>query len=301
MAAAFALILLSLLAGYLCARFRVLSSETADAFNRFVIYVCLPAVVLRLVPKLTWQPGLLVLVLSPWLAAACSAALVLLGARTFRFGRTVTGALLVCVPLGNTSFLGFPMIGALLGPAAIGHAVLYDQLGSFLLLATYGLFVVARFSGEVEPSFRNIARRVVTFPPFIALLLSLVPVSHPALLDEVLAHLGDALVPVALFAVGLKLELRPPRDGAALAFGLAIKMLGAPLLVLGLGKALGAHTLPARVAVLESAMPPMITAAALAAMAGLAPELSAALVAYGVLLSLLTLPAWSALLERIQP
>jgi predicted permease len=37
-------------------------------------------------------------------------------------------------------------------------------------------------------------------------------------------------------------------------------------------------------------MPPMITAGALATMAGLAPELAAALVGYGVLLALVVLP-----------
>jgi predicted permease len=299
MAAAFALILASLFAGHLCARFRVLPGSSADAFNRFVIYVCLPAVVLRLVPKLGWQPGLLVLVLAPWLAAVCSVGLVLVAARAFGFRREVTGALLVCVPLGNTSFLGFPMIGALLGAPAIGHAVIYDQLGSFLLLATYGLYVVARFSGEAEPSVRSIVRRVAAFPPFIALLLALVPAQHPPLLDDVLARLGDALVPVALFAVGLKLELRRPRDGTALALGLSIKMLCAPLLVFAFTRTLSSPALPARVAVLESAMPPMITAGALAAMAGLAPELSAALVAYGVLFALVSLPAWSAFLSRV--
>ncbi len=44
--------------------------------------------------------------------------------------------------------------------------------------------------------------------------------------------------------------------------------------------------------VFEAAMPPMITAAALAAMARLSPELGSALVGYGVVLSMLSLPFW---------
>ena len=53
-----------------------------------------------------------------------------------------------------------------------------------------------------------------------------------------------------------------------------------------------------RANVLESAMPSMITAAALAISHQLAPRLAAALVGYGILLSLLTLPAWAWLLQR---
>ena len=46
-------------------------------------------------------------------------------------------------------------------------------------------------------------------------------------------------------------------------------------------------------------MPSMITAAAMAMMQGLAPRLAAALVAYGIVLSLATLPAWVWLLSHL--
>ncbi|HEX4335828.1 MAG TPA: AEC family transporter [Polyangiaceae bacterium] len=290
MDAAFALILVSLGAGFVVARLGAVPANAADTLNRFVIYVCLPALVLRLVPKLRFEPELAVLAITPWALLAVGVVLVLAASRLFRFSRPVTAALLLCVPLGNTSFLGFPMIGALVSPDAIRLAVVYDQLGSFLILATYGLFVVARYSGDGKPSLRAVVLRIVKFPPFIALVVALVPFHHPAALDSVLQRLGDALVPVAMFAVGLALKLRVPREPLAFAFGLATKMLLFPLLVLAPCAAFGLHGLPVRVSVLESGMPPMITAGALATMAGLAPELAAALVGYGVLLALVTLP-----------
>jgi predicted permease len=98
-----------------------------------------------------------------------------------------------------------------------------------------------------------------------------------------------------MFAVGLRLQLKPSAltQRRELVFGLAVKMGLVPLLVLGVLRALGAEGEPARVALLESAMPPMITAGALASMAGFAPDLAAALVGYGILLSLVTLPLWA--------
>jgi predicted permease len=53
----------------------------------------------------------------------------------------------------------------------------------------------------------------------------------------------------------------------------------------------------ADVAVFETAMPPMITAAALAISHRLAPDFAAALVGYGTVVSLLTLPLWVWLLS----
>lgn len=95
----------------------------------------------------------------------------------------------------------------------------------------------------------------------------------------------------------MKLQLRPPRQWGALGFGLAVKLVVLPLVALVLVRLLGTPALPAEVAVLEAGMPTMITAGALAMLAGLAPELAAALVGYGIVLSLATVPAWATLLR----
>jgi predicted permease len=297
LAAALALILSTLALGYLSARLRALPDSASDVLNRFVITVSLPALVLRLIPRLHFESSLLVMVAVPWLLLVVFAALVTVLARAFRLSRGETGALLLCVPLGNTSFLGFPMVGALLGADSVRFAVLYDQLGSFLILSTYGLFVVARYSGDTEPSPKAILFRVLKFPPFVALLVAFIPFPHPAVLDSVLLRIGDTLVPIAMFAVGLKLSFRPPKERGSLVFGLAAKMLLSPLVALGIAFLFHPSPDVAKVAILEAGMPSMITAGALAILAGLAPELAAALVGYGVLLALVTLPTMAWLLR----
>jgi predicted permease len=103
-----------------------------------------------------------------------------------------------------------------------------------------------------------------------------------------------------MLAVGLTIQLRLPRDEIApLATGLLLKLALLPALSLALALGVGLHGDVLQVAVLESAMPPMITAAALAISHGLAPRLAAALVGYGIVLSLATLPAWTFLLQRL--
>jgi predicted permease len=270
--------------GYVLGRARVFADAdaAADALNRYVVYVCLPALVLVLVPKLRWEPALWFVVATPWAMLAIGVACVLAAARVFGWPRPVIGALLLCAPLGNTSFVGIPLVEALRGEHAVRYAIVYDQFGSFLALSTFGLVAIARYAGEAAPSAAAVAARV--------------PFSHPQWLDAALQRVADTLVPVAVFAVGLRLKLRPPADRSALFAGLGIKMLLCPLLAFAALRALGAHALPAQVAVLESAMPPMISAGALASMAGLAPELCAALVGYGVVLAFATLPLWNALL-----
>ena len=140
--------------------------------------------------------------------------------------------------------------------------------------------------------------RILRFPPFLALWLALLllPAAPPDWLAALLQRLSDALLPLVALAVGLEMRLRLPREmRAQLAFGLALKLLALPLLAFVLAGALGLRGAAFQATVLESAMPPMVTAAALAVAHRLAPALAAALVGYGTLLALLTLPLWTRL------
>ena len=114
-----------------------------------------------------------------------------------------------------------------------------------------------------------------------------------------LENLAGALLPLVMLAVGLSIQLRMPRDEIRpLAAGLVLKLLVMPAIALPLSLLFGMSGTMLQANVLESAMPSMITAAALAIAQGLAPRLAAALVGYGILLSLVTLPAWAWVLGR---
>ncbi|HYQ22786.1 AEC family transporter [Stenotrophomonas sp.] len=292
---AFALILAMLGLGMLFARLRALPDNPAETLNKVVLYVCLPAAVLTYVPRLQLDASLLGLMATPWLLMLATWALVSLATRVFGFARDVHAVLLICVALANSSFIGYPMVRALLGDAALPYAVVYDQFGTFLLLSTFGLLVLARYSGDRPPTALQVLGRIGRFPPLWALLfaLLLMPAQPPAWIGTALKQLADAMLPLVMLAVGLSIQLRLRREELRpLAVGLLLKLLVLPALALPLSWALGMQGLMLKANVLESAMPTMITAAALAISHRLAPRLAAALVGYGIVLSLVTLPAW---------
>jgi len=296
---AFALVFLMLALGMLCQRVRLFSDNAAESLNRVVLYVLLPAAVLRFASKLTLDISLLGLVAVPWLILLASMAAVEMLARLWRFSPQAKAVLLLCVPLSNSSFLGYPLVQAMLGDAALPFAVVYDQFGSFVMLSTWGVWVLARYAGDTPPSLRDVAQRMIRFPPLIALLvaLTLMPAAPPHVVDAVLQRLSDAILPVVSLAVGLQLRLRLSRvHWAPLASGVLLKLLLMPMVAWGIAWTFDLQGAMAQVAVLETAMPPMITAGALAISHRLAPELAAALVGWGMVLSLGSLPLWHALL-----
>lgn len=268
--------------------------ETSQVLNLFVIYIALPALILLKVPQIRFSQDILTPVIMPWIMLFLSAILVLLAGRFMRWPRKTIGALLLLAPLGNTSFLGIPMIRSFLGETAIPYAVLYDQLGSFLALATYGTVVLALYGSGTKATASIIAKKVVTFPPFLALLLALGIGQWgqlPPLFFSFFEMLSATLVPVVMIAVGFQLTIRlQPEIMAPLGIGITIKLVCAPLLALLGCRLLGIDHQAAQVAVLEAGMPPMVSAGALAIMGGLAPELTAAMVGFGICCSFLTLP-----------
>lgn len=295
---AFALILAMLALGYAFQRLRVLPDNAAQTLNLVVLYVCLPAAVLRYAPRLELEPALFGVAAVPWLLLAATVVLVHALARWLTFRDDERAVLLLTVALGNTSFLGYPLTRALIGEHALPYAVIYDQFGAFLILSTFGLWVLARYGGDARPTARSILLRVLKFPPLWALIVgfTVMPAEPPQWIAGALQRLSDALLPLAMLTIGLSVKLALPRDELKpLAAGLVLKLAVMPALALLLVPLLGLHGDMARTTVLESAMPSMVTAGALAISHNLAPRLAAAMVGYGLLLSLLTLPLWAGL------
>jgi predicted permease len=264
-----------------------LSPDFAKALNQFVIYVSLPATVLLLVPKIQFDATAFALALTPWVLLPVSVGLVWLLTR--HQPKEVRAALLLVVPLGNTSFLGFPMITALVGAEGVQYALIYDQLGSFLILSVYGTMVIAHYqTGYLDG--KVIVKKIITFPPAIALTCALLMGELPSEMIPYLQRLADTLVPLALISVGYSLTHSNAVNYPLLGVSLTIKLLVLPLLAFAFLSLWNLNDMAMEVAVLSSAMPSMITAGALAIAAGFAPALSAAMVGYGILLSLVILP-----------
>jgi predicted permease len=307
----FIVIFTCLIAGILCKRVKQFPSHTPQALNAFIIYLSLPALVFSQLPKLLvtmdfhsnwWLP-----VSMSWLSFSFSFLLFSALGKKLQWKKTKIGALILTVGLGNTSFVGFPLLEALIGKEALPIGILVDQPGSFLVLSTLGIVVAALFSGaKITPQF--IARRVFTFPPFIALLISVIwflgwGISSPTSLDLIMPtfeKIASTLVPLALFSVGFQLQFDPAifkRRWIPLAIGLTVKLIIFPMIFAFFYiKILGGNDLATHVIVLESAMATMITAAVVANEFNLDHEISNLMVGVSIPISLITVPLWNYLL-----
>ncbi len=287
----FILIVLAISIGYLFRKLRIFPEEAAAILNRFVIFISLPAMILLQIPKLMLSMEILIPMIIAWIVMTVTALLTLVISNRFHFSKEVTGALMLVAVLTNSSFLGIPVINAYLGDEALPYILVYDQMGTFLALATYGIFVTAYYSNKSEINVQIMAVKILTFPPFISLVIALffIGTPFPEEILKVLATLANTIVPLALVAVGLQLQLKlPGHEIKPFGIALFIKLVIAPLIALVVVSMAGWSNLAASVSVMEAGMAPMVTAGAMASLSGLAPRLSSAIVGYGILFSFFT-------------
>lgn len=287
----FVLILLAIFIGYVINRLNVFSKDAPTILNQYVIYISLPAMILIQVPKLSFSIDMVIPIIIAWAVMIISAILILLLSKVFSFSREITGCLMLVSILTNSSFLGIPILNAYMGESALPYVLVYDQLGTFIALATYGTFIASYYSNKDRLTFKIITLKVFTFPPVIALITSLflIGVEFNPIISKVLNSFASTIVPVALVAVGLQLKLKLPKeDIKPFSVALTVKLIIAPLIAVGICSLFNWNNQAAIVSIMEAGMAPMITAGAIASMAGLAPRLSSAIVGYGILISFLT-------------
>lgn len=290
------LLAVCLLLGILLQKVKSLPKETHVALNVIILHVPLPALALKSIPELQWDISLISLCLVAW---------IIFGAAYFFFSwvgpklnwdKKVIGCLILTAGLGNTAFVGFPVIEAVFGKEALKYAMLVDQPGTFLICSSLGIWVGTSFSAGKIPK-RELLRRVVVFPPFmafaLAIVLGLMGWQSQGSFKELLERLASILTPLALISVGLQLKWKEIRsDLPYLTMGLGFKLVLAPIIIFALYRLADVPQNLFSIALMEAAMAPMITASILAASYDLQPRLAGLMVGVGVPLSFLTLSAW---------
>lgn len=278
--------------GSLIKRTGLFPENTAEVLNKFILNISLPAIILVSIPKLQVNLEMLVPVSIHWIAFLINLVVLLIFSKWLKFKKETIGVLVVVSTLGNTAFLGIPMVKTFLGAEGLPYAVLYDQLGSGICFIIMGAFVLPFFTDQEKKSIKQVLLGLLKFPPFVALVLGftfkLIPQTEN--LNFFFSSLAATLIPCAMISVGFQMKYRLPKTTLfPMGVGLWIKLFIIPAIVLISTKLLGMNSIAAKTSVLQSGMPPMITAGAMAMEAKLDNELAASLVGYGLIFSFITL------------
>jgi predicted permease len=223
-------------------RYGARAGAAARRLLRVMLYVLLPPVIFLNIAhlQLTGDAGAGVAIGIAALALTGVIAYVV-SRRGLGLSRATTGSVVNASIHGNTSYLGFPVVAAVLGPQHLGEAILYDTLvqGPVFFLGCFG---VATALGTEAGG--TIGARVKSFllrnPPLYAVLAGLAAPAAlaPELLVDASRVLVYALLPLGFLAVGMTLadERRTRAAGQepvvrATALAVGLRLLVAPLVL----------------------------------------------------------------------
>jgi len=254
--------------GFACGKAKGLPESGLAWMNFFLLYVSLPALLFGIMSKTPFEelnnpPFLVATTLGT--ASAFVLALFagrLIGRLSFREA-TLAG---LSGGYGNIGYMGPGLAVAVLGAKAAAPTALIFCCDSIFLFSIVPL-LIAVTDGKHRPLLHTLGLvvRQIAFNPLImsacaGALAAGLHIHPPVAIDNMLLFLQNAAAPVALFALGVTVALRPfGRVPWEVPGVIAVKLLIHPLIVIGLMLLLGPFAQPwAATAVLMASLPPAL-------------------------------------------
>ena len=223
-------------------------------------------------------------------------ALALVLARLLRLERVELATFLIVVMFVNGGNYGLTLLQLRYGDDGLSRGVVYYVTSTVLV---YTLGVVIASMGRVN--WRDTLKRIVRLPAVYAAVLAIIVYSFripiPAPLMSGITIAGNGAIPVMLLVLGMQFADMRPNDGGHYVWpAVGLRLIGGPLLGVGIATALGLQGIGRSAMIIESAMPTAVINLILASEFGLPTSNVARIVVLSTLASPLTIAATITLL-----
>ena len=294
------------------------AADPARTLANAAYYIFVPALLFRTTSRIVFQTmpwGTLVAVFVPMVAMLL--AVYAVQRRSDRDGTRPVAAPAVraiSAVFGNTVQIGIPMAAALFGEAGLAIHLAIVSLHALALLTLTTALVeldLARAQRRLGNADTHLARTLlatarhtvihpVVLPVLIGLAWNALGLPVPAMADEILSTLGQAVVPLCLVLIGMSLAYYGVRGAARAAVWLtALKMLMLPALVLAVAHwGFGLAGLPLAVVVMMDALPIGSNALIFAQRYHTLEAETTAATVFSTLAFVVVAPLWLAVLSR---
>ncbi|MHB1460683.1 MAG: AEC family transporter [Armatimonadota bacterium] len=307
------------LAGYIAKKRGVLAMQDTKVINRVIIDFAVPALIFNAVYQQHISRDM---ILTTAVFILCE--LFIMGAamwvtKALKKPAPTRGSFMACAAYGNTAFIGYPVTaaaysavsmahvygvsatsGQLLASKAMAAAVMYDQVGTFVVL--YLVAVPIMITLGKQSTYSGATRRqdlisAFTHPSLIVLALTLLinafGITVPKIVEHVATTLAGAVAPLVMISLGLMLKTSQlfKKDNMGIVLGMLLfKMFLMPLVIYLATMRLPIDPLIRAVAITTGAMPPAMQCAVLSERYGCERGTAAVSAILGAIITALSLP-----------
>lgn len=285
--------------GYACGRLKSLPEAGLAWMNFFLLYISLPALFFRILSKTPFeQLNNPPFIIATTAGTALAFVLCAVGARVI--GK-ITAREAVMAGLsggyGNIGYMGPGLALAAIGTKAAAPVALifcFDNIFLFSLVPIL-MAVTGGGQGNLGATIKQVAKQILLHPLIVAsyfgAMAAAFHIELPPAIDGTMQFLQNAAAPVALFALGVTVALRPfSRVPWELPWLIGVKLLIHPAIVFALLWWLGPFSVEwAAAALLMASLPPALNVFVIARQYDTWVEPASAAVMIGTLVSVVTL------------
>ena len=285
-------ILVMVLLGYLVKRIKILEFSDVDKINKLVIYITMPAMIfmvlyssdMSLLPKLSIMPLVGVGI------GAVTGLITFTVLTIKKFPKVKKWSIVITTALGNTAFLGFPVILGIFGNEGLIRAIFYD-IASLLTFLSLSIILMINFGGTLK----EVIKKVLSFPILWAVILGVslnyLNITIGEVASNVLNYLGAAAIPLIMISLGVSLDFESLKDNFKIStMASFFKLIVSPIIGVFIAILVGLSGTEYTIAIVESAMASGMLNLTLAITYKLDVKLTSDCIFLSLLFSFITLP-----------
>jgi len=285
-------ILIMIFLGYFLKRIDLLNTEDIDVLNKLVINVAMPCLIFSSLYSADLS-NIVTLAIMPVISVtvgAISGFIVFIILTVKDYSKKQKWSAVVPVVIGNTAFLGFPIVLGIFGQTALIRAIFYD-MGTLVLFLSLSIILMINFGG----TFKEVIKRILSFPVLWAVIIgitfNLLNISIGGIATDIIGYLAAAAIPIIMISLGLSLRFKGLFKNLKVAsLDVIVKLLITPIIALILVNIIGLSGIEGTVAIVEAAMPSGMLTLVLAVIYKLDFNLAADCAIVTTIFSLITLP-----------
>lgn len=287
----FSLILILLLGALVEKRLRLTEAFYQRAGD-LVIRVTLPAMILASMDK-DFSPDMLSISVQIVIVAAISFGFVIIGLEIWRRFSSLEpirlGLYQYLILVGNTSFMGYPIIQAVFGSDGVFYASMFN-LVHYVVIFSYAISLFQRGS---TIDWKKLLTNACLTATFLGIALFLSPFHLPGPLRQALEWMGNITIPLCLLSVGAKMAGQSWRSLCqphTLVWISLIRTAVFPLIMIPILRLSGLTGVALAIPVILFATPVALTAASFAGQYGADAGFAGKAVVLSNLIAIITLP-----------
>lgn len=197
--------------GFFSGKVGILSLSADESINKLVMKLTFPALIVSNLDMSFTSNKLVTSLTIMGIAVGCYVTIIIIytiWSHFSKMGPKQLGLYQFLMIFGNTSFMGYPVVQAVMGEDGVFFAAMFNMVHNFICYS-YGIFLLQK---DTKINLKKIFTNVLFLSTLVGFCIFLLPITLPRFIHEPMATLGSITIPLCLLVLGNTLSRTRFRD-----------------------------------------------------------------------------------------